>query len=265
MNQLNRIEPAELVTLTPAIIESLVTSGDVASLNPAQRVEYYNYRCHMLGLDPAGQPFEYIKLNGKLVLYAKAACCQQLARSRQLTSQIVSSTVQDDLYVVQARVQSSDGRFTDNLGAAPIKGLSGEAKVNAMLKATTKALRRATLAHEGLGMLDETEIESIPAERVQRIKHEAPAEAPAPVCEGTWTEEDRAILDEYLSMMENLCAWIQEPEKYLPFETNVLAKVKAESPSKVLPWLKSILQAAETKAKNKMAAIPTDYIPDPEP
>jgi len=68
-----------------------------------------------------------------------------------------------------------------------------------------------------------------------------------------WTDEDRSVLDELLHTMENLCAWIQEPEKYLPFESNVLAKVKTDPPSKVLPWLRTLVQAAETKAKAKMS------------
>ena len=44
----------------------------------------------------------------------------------------------------------------------PIEGLRGEALSNAMMKATTKAKRRVTLSLCGLGMLDETEVESIP-------------------------------------------------------------------------------------------------------
>jgi hypothetical protein len=48
--------------------------------------------------------------------------------------------------------------------AVPIAGLRGEARANAMMKAETKAKRRATLAICGLGMLDESEMSGLPAE-----------------------------------------------------------------------------------------------------
>jgi hypothetical protein len=47
-----------------------------------------------------------------------------------------------------------------------VKGLSGEALANALMKAETKAKRRATLSICGLGMLDETEVEDVPGVRL---------------------------------------------------------------------------------------------------
>jgi hypothetical protein len=44
-----------------------------------------------------------------------------------------------------------------------VGGLKGESKANAMMKAETKAKRRVTLSICGLGMLDETEVETIPS------------------------------------------------------------------------------------------------------
>ncbi len=44
----------------------------------------------------------------------------------------------------------------------PIEGLKGEARANAIMKCVTKAKRRVTLSICGLGMLDETEVDSIP-------------------------------------------------------------------------------------------------------
>jgi hypothetical protein len=43
----------------------------------------------------------------------------------------------------------------------PFENLKGETKANAMMKAETKAKRRLTLSMAGLGMLDESEIDSI--------------------------------------------------------------------------------------------------------
>jgi hypothetical protein len=149
------------IGMDPAIISKLVTTGDLAGLSDPQRVAYYNYRCQQAGLDPAAKPFDLLKLNGKTVLYANASCTQQLCGIHKLSVEITSKDRMDDLYVVCARVKSPDGRSSDNMGAVPTGNLKGEALANAMLKATTKAIRRAVLAHLGLGMLDETEVQAI--------------------------------------------------------------------------------------------------------
>jgi hypothetical protein len=65
------------------------------------------------------------------------------------------------VYVVVVRAELPGGRSEDSTGAVPISG-QGEQFANALMKAETKAKRRATLSILGLGMLDETEVESIP-------------------------------------------------------------------------------------------------------
>ena len=67
----------------------------------------------------------------------------------------------DDLYVVTADARTADGRTDSGTGAVCIKGLAGEAKANAIMKAETKAKRRVTLSICGLGMTDESEVGSI--------------------------------------------------------------------------------------------------------
>lgn len=153
---------SELRTLTPEIISSLVINGDLSKLNPVQKVELYNYRCQQAGLDPSAKPFDLLTLNGKQVLYANAGATQQLTATRGLSHEVTNRELVDGIYCVFVRVKDKDGRSTENMGAVPVEGLKGEAKANAMLKATTKAIRRAVLAHCGLGMMDETEVETIP-------------------------------------------------------------------------------------------------------
>jgi hypothetical protein len=172
------------VALNPAIIANIVTAGDLSQLDNAQRVQYYNFRCQQAGLDPSAKPFDLLKLNGKLVLYANATCTQQLCAVHKLTTTVVAREKMDDAYVVVVRVSGPDGRATENMGAVPIAGLKGEAFANALMKAQTKAIRRTVLAHCGLGMLDETEVVTIPnAQRVDTSTGEvidaAPAEVPA--------------------------------------------------------------------------------------
>jgi len=158
--------------LDSSIVASLVTTGDLSRLSPSEKVAYYSYRCQQAGLDPAAKPFDLLKLNGREVLYANASCTQQLCGIHKLSVEIVSSTKLDDLYIVQARVRSPDGRSSDNMGAVPLGQLKGEALANAMLKATTKAIRRTVLAHIGLGMLDEMEVATIPGAAVAEFTND---------------------------------------------------------------------------------------------
>ena len=152
----------EVAVIDPAIIESIVTKGDLSGLNQVQKVQYYNYRCKQIGLDPSAKPFDLLNLSGKQVLYANAGATQQLCNLHRLSTQITNKERLDDIYVVSVRVTGADGRSSENQGAVSIGGLRGDGLANAILKCTTKAIRRSVLAHCGLGMLDETEVETIP-------------------------------------------------------------------------------------------------------
>jgi hypothetical protein len=152
--------------LDPKIQESIVLRGDLSGLNEAQKKEYYLFRCKQVGLDAAAKPFDLLKLNGKEILYANAGATQQLCSIHRLSTQITHRERIDDIYIVSVRVTAADGRVSENQGAVSVGNARGDALANAILKATTKAIRRAVLAHCGLGMMDETEVETIPEARV---------------------------------------------------------------------------------------------------
>lgn len=165
----NIVEMKRAEVLDPAIIESIVLAGDLSKLKPDQKVVYYNYRCAQAGLDPSAKPFDLLTLSGKQVLYANAGATQQLCNIHKLSTQITHRERVDDIYLVSCRVTGADGRISENQGAVSVAGLKGDALANAILKATTKAIRRSVLAHCGLGMLDETEVETIPGARVAPV------------------------------------------------------------------------------------------------
>lgn len=150
--------------VTGDIMESVLLKGDLAKLTPDERVRYYSEVCKSVGLNPLTKPFEFITLNGKLTLYALRACTDQLRKVNGVSLEIVSRDVVEDILTVHVRARLPDGRFDEDLGTVPFSSmLKGEARANAELKCITKAKRRATLSICGLGWLDETEIESIPA------------------------------------------------------------------------------------------------------
>jgi hypothetical protein len=155
-------------TLDAATIEQVLVGGDLSKLTPEQRLAYYKSVTTSIGLNPLTKPFEYIVLNGKMVLYARRDCTDQLRTLRNISITIASRETIGEVYVVTARASTPEGRTDESTGAVSMKGLAGEALANAMMKAETKAKRRVTLSIAGLGMLDETEADSIPdAKRVE--------------------------------------------------------------------------------------------------
>ena len=144
-----------------AAFEAAIVGGDLKNLSPVERLSYYRSVCSSLGLNPLTKPFEYITLNGKLTLYARKDCTEQLRTLHKVSVKIMAREVVEGCYVVTAQA-SSGGREDESIGAVPIDGLKGEARANAMMKSETKAKRRVTLSFCGLGMLDESEVDSIP-------------------------------------------------------------------------------------------------------
>jgi hypothetical protein len=156
------------------VLERVIVQGDLAQLTPAERVTYYRRVCESLGLNPLTRPFDYIVLNGRLTLYARKDAADQLRRIHGISVRIVAREMIETLglYVVTARATTPDGREDESIGAVPVKGLTGEALANAIMKAETKAKRRVTLSIVGLGWTDESEVESIPEASAVQVDHE---------------------------------------------------------------------------------------------
>lgn len=146
-----------------AAIETLLIQGDLNRLSSEQRVQYYQGVCKSLGLNPLTKPFDYINLQGKLVLYARKDATEQLRKLYKVSITIKAREQLGDVFAVTANARMPDGREDESVGAVPTLGLKGDNLANALMKAETKAKRRVTLSICGLGILDETEIETIPA------------------------------------------------------------------------------------------------------
>lgn len=184
------------------IMEQVLIRGDLARLEPEDRARYYVRVCQSVGLNPLTRPFEYISLNGKLTLYALKGCTDQLRALHGVSVTNLVEVERDGLHIVTVYVQDQFGRLDaakgvvaltypetirdrhGNLIKHPKAGqpLTGEDLANAVMKAETKAKRRATLSLCGLGMLDETEVADIPAEckRMPEVAHAEPKKLPPP-------------------------------------------------------------------------------------
>lgn len=159
---MSEITHANGISVPAELQEKVLAGGDLSKLSSQERLTYIGAVCNSLGLNPLTRPFEYINLGGKLTLYARKDATEQLRSLRGISIEIVSREVVDDTYVVTARAVDASGRRDESIGAVSIGGLKGDAKANAIMKAETKAKRRVTLSISGLGLLDETEIETIP-------------------------------------------------------------------------------------------------------
>jgi len=169
------------------VIESLVLRGDLSGLGPAERAKFYVQMCEGLGLNPHAQPFAFLRLNGKEVLYATRGATDQLAAMHKLNREIIDGPKVIDLagtklvYAV-CKATHPNGRVETATATVPLVD-----PVNVLMKCETKAKRRATLSILGLGVLDEMELDTIPP-HVQEAgggvdlarAGDAPAEEPAP-------------------------------------------------------------------------------------
>lgn len=146
----------------PKVVGALMY-GDLRSLTDAEKISYYTKVCESVGLNYLTLPFQFIKMNGKEILYAGKNCCEQLRSVHNISIKIKSRDIVDDMLIVTSTATNLKTlREDESIGAVCFGGLKGEAKANSFMKAETKSKRRVTLSICGLGMLDETEVEDIP-------------------------------------------------------------------------------------------------------
>ena len=149
---------------TPNIqkIEELLVTGNLKQFSPQEKVAYINKVCETLGLNPLTRPFEFVSFQGREVMYAKKDCTDQLRKIHGVSVRVTKQEIIDGLLFITVEATDKTGRTDSDVGVLNISGLKGDAMANASMKCLTKAKRRVTLSICGLGILDETEIETIP-------------------------------------------------------------------------------------------------------
>jgi hypothetical protein len=142
-------------------IEELLATGNIGQFTAPEKVAYINKICDMMGLNPLTRPFEYVSFQGKVVLYARKDCTDQLRKIHGVSIRVTNQVVLEGLLTVTVEATDKTGRVDSDMGALSIAGLKGDALANATMKALTKAKRRVTLSICGLGILDESELETM--------------------------------------------------------------------------------------------------------
>lgn len=225
-----------------AKLEQVLINGDLKNLSETERMQYYNAVCQSVGLNPLTQPFEYITLNGKLKLYAKKDATDQLRTIHGVSVTFPGKELLDGIYVVTAHASKPDGRVDESIGAVSLDNLKGEAKANALMKAETKAKRRVTLSICGLGMLDETEVDSIPSA----------APSPAAPANGHWTDGKQQMNKEEREQAKGEAQAIAQRK---------VQEIRAEQPKPIVERSPALQQALDRiKDKESGISVLNDWI-----
>lgn len=144
------------------LISNLVLNGDISKMSNEMKVQYYNQLCHSLNLNPVTKPFQIIAFQGKTILYATKDCTEQLRKINKVSIVELNQDLKEGLCISKCKVQDKDNRYDIATGVVNIAGLKGGDLANAIMKSETKAKRRATLSICGLGILDESELDTMP-------------------------------------------------------------------------------------------------------
>lgn len=170
---------SQALALNGKDLEAFIVKGDMRALSPEAKAAHYVWVCNRLGLEPATKPFDYIVLNGREIMYANKGCADQLRKLHEVSISIATREEVDGVYYVYVRASLPSGRADEDCGAVSVSGLKGDMLANAKMKATTKAKRRVTLSILGLGMLDESELETIERSRFDNLPSEVAQKQPA--------------------------------------------------------------------------------------
>jgi hypothetical protein len=169
-------------TVDESVLAKVILSGDLTDLSETEQASYVIRLCQRLKLDPTTQPFRLLKQQvpspsgGKktqVILYATKNATEQLCAKWNISTELseidISKVNETQLCRSTCKASLPEGRFTSAIGAVSMDGLRGEAVANALMKCETKATRRAVLRLMGLGMIDETEAETLPGESVNIV------------------------------------------------------------------------------------------------
>jgi hypothetical protein len=226
---------------------SVITSGDTSRLAPEQKLQYYKARCDAAGLDARTAPFQFLRLQGREILYALKSATDQLASKHGIRLELLAQATECGVRTVTVRAQAKDGRQTDEVGCVAVEGLKGDALCNAYMKAVTKAKRRAILSLCGLGMLDETEIETTPGRAPQAPKAARVASAEDPITDDDVPLEntDQAAGETADRDLREACKALADELKLTKAQRLALTKRTGGDFRKILAELNAMAEARE--------------------
>jgi hypothetical protein len=140
------------VSLNPEI-QKIITSenGRCDKLSGEQKEEYANWICGVMDVKAVLRPIDFIPTQNGLKPYLNKGAAEIIRDARGISVTEIKVTESNGLFVVYCNLKDGNGRTDADIGAWP----KGNEPHNAMMKAVTKAKRRATLSMCRLGGLVE--------------------------------------------------------------------------------------------------------------
>ena len=222
-------------------------SGNLAKLTAEGQVKYYNALCKFTGLNPLGFPFEWITFQGKLKLYPKKECADQLRGVHKISATIIERTFFDDICMVRVMSTTPDGRKFESTGAVPYtKNMPALDRCKAIKVAETQAYRRGTFGLVGLGNLSDEDTDD--TQRPHVVVDTAGEESVS-----TRAEKLNQLLAE-----PKVIELLQEPTPGKPAE--VQPPIAATAPVQVVPETAPVTGEANTdKSVRNTSQSPDDF------
>jgi len=259
------------------VMEKVLLAGDLAKMEPKERINYYLKTCESLGMNPMTKPFDLITLNSKMVLYPNRAGGDQLRKIGNVDIQIIKQEFDKETqcYEVTARAKLPNGRTDEDMGIVPCGNLRGDALANAKLKAVTKAKRRVTLSIMGLGWIDESEVGSVRGAKIHKIDLETGKviDVSPNQSDGNKQEDNTSSQFEKIKLQKQMVELVnqkgippEEVKHYLKEKFSVeSSKLLNEEQLKIfITWLSEWTVPQKEEVKSEMAPWEQELVNDPK-
>jgi len=149
-------------------MSKLVIKHDLSTLSPQELAKYLRDVSEFIGLDPDLNGLDTIWMQNEngpgqsLVVYARRGTAEILRNKLGIeVSSLTHIITPQGSIVFTATGKNKDGRQEIAVGSKFIQGLAGKALDDAIMTASTRALRRLTMQFTSLGILDESEVGAI--------------------------------------------------------------------------------------------------------
>ena len=155
----------------------LVIRHDLHAMSAEELKNYLRDVSEFLGLDPDLNAFDALWMPNEsgtgqtLVVYARRGTAEILRNKLGIEVDSLVSEFIDGSVMFTAKGHDAKGRHEIAIGSKHVKNLEGKLRDDAIMTASTRALRRLTMQFTTLGILDESEVSA--------AKGEAPPANPA--------------------------------------------------------------------------------------
>lgn len=147
--------------------KQLVIQHDLSKLSDEQLAQYLRDVSEFIGLDPDLNALDTIWMQNEngpgqsLVVYARRGTAEILRNKLGIEVSSLTQAVTQGSVVFTATGKDKSGRQEIAIGSKYLGQLQGKALDDAIMTASTRALRRLTMQFTSLGILDESEVGAI--------------------------------------------------------------------------------------------------------